>query len=136
MGQTRVRMWTSLKPDSDANRSLIFRAALGGDGAIFDMTDVEIRAAHLMITPASKVDEKTGEEIPLVRVAVITADGKVYDGFGAGLQKSVEFLIAIYGEPPWKNPISLQVRRIKTGQGHTMALEPWVAKPAGPERRR
>jgi hypothetical protein len=129
-------MYTSLVPDSEANKRLLFRAAQAADGPLIDQVGFELKVTDLMITPAEKVDAKTGEAVPLIRVAVITKDGKVYEAFGVGAQKSVELLVTIYGNPPWKDGISLTVRKIPTTQGHTMCLEPFVAPATAPERRR
>lgn len=99
--QTLNSVYCSLVPKTEEERQLRYHASTASDGKLMQRANIPMRIRHVYAERVQKTDDKTGEVIPLIRVAVITDEGKVYDCTSNGIRKCIAKMIESWGMPPW-----------------------------------
>lgn len=122
--------FTSLRADSDENESLIYNARQGEGETLADMVGQEFDLAHFLVHQAEK-ELPDGEVATLVRIVLITPDGRCLSTFSDGVMGSLKTLFGTRGLPPYAKPVRFKVATRKTGKGFKLLIleRVFAAKP-------
>ena len=90
----------------------------------------QINLAHFVVqaVEVTNTDTATGlvSKVPATRVVLVDADGTAYAGVSEGVFKSLENIVAIFGDPTtWESSIPVRVERQKGRSGfffHTLKI--------------
>lgn len=136
MGTDKIDFYASWDLKTPAGKALLFKVAQEADGDLSEHTNISLRIEHLYAAPAEKLDAVTGELIQLVRIVLVTTDGKSYGCFSLGVRKAISLISKCYGPPPWQGGLAVMVKLQKLKNGHNwltlLPVEiPIGAEPAG-----
>lgn len=117
-GQVR-RLATSIDLTTEAGRKL-YNSCFGEcDFQLTEQVNATIAIQDYLIHEYSKLDDRTGEVKDLVRLVLLSADGKSYQCSSAGIINSVRRAAFVYGRPPWK-PERRATVKFKTKAGRNI----------------
>lgn len=111
---------SSINPNTPEGRLALYRATLPGvkaanwpDGKVW-LTE------HIVMTPADKQNDETGEIESWTRTVLISPDqSRLVFGSG-GVAQSIMDLARIFGPPPWKPALPLLVLKLELDGGKRM----------------
>lgn len=93
-----------------------------------------INLKDFILQATTMIDEKTGEEQPILRVILIDADGSAYHAISDGLFRSLQTYTGLLGHPStWAEPVPVIVDEKRGRSGFrfmTIKLAPAEEKPA------
>jgi hypothetical protein len=105
---------TSFDPRTPEGRQLLQKCEENTDDKVRSLINEElvIRDVYAKVIDYQRPD--SDEVIPLLRVCLITTDGKVYGTVADGVRESVLRLMTGHGLPPWKAGVRVKVRQKPT----------------------
>lgn len=121
--------WTSLPLDTDQGKALVLAARLNKLPELREGVGRRVNLAHVLMHPAEKHDDKTGETIDLLRMVLIDADGSMHECYATGVSKALRVLFQTFGPPPWPKGLPLTVRQVKTSRGYLMLSLEYTPEP-------
>lgn len=92
------------------------------DQAIGDMVGREIEIESFFMKPYDRLDEQTGELVPLVFTAVITPAGEVYGCSSLGIRSCLLTFASIHGYQPWIPSLRVRIVQQKAKIGKVFGL--------------
>lgn len=116
--------------------AVYYKMAEQSDGPIIEQLGKPIRVEHVYARPVTLVREETGEEVPCIRICLMTPEGEVYSCTSEGVRKSIFVLMEIHGLPPWKDGIAVTptLKRLAGGR-QWLQLVPVMPEPEGKKRK-
>lgn len=116
--------WCSIKPTTEQNQALLFSAREGESTPLADLINTEIVVENVLLHPVTLVRDN-GEAIDVVRIVLISPDGKCVSTCSNGIQQSIRTLCQIYGLPPWQGGRRFKVKQlILKNARRTFKIEP------------
>lgn len=120
---TSGALYCSFKPETDADRAILFNAMNAPDVKISDHIGQEITIRDIIVEPVEIVDDKTGEIRTSPRTILIDSDGHTYSATSYGIYNALRRLVAIFGAPTWENGVTVRVKQISRGANRIFTLE-------------
>lgn len=112
-GSNDNRLATSLDLTKQENKKIIMNALQECDAKLVEQVNKRIRIRDYVVHDVTKLEEKTGELIPLVRLVVIDELGCTYECTSVTLLNSMQRLAWVFGKPPWNPPLEVEVKHRK-----------------------
>jgi hypothetical protein len=121
-GGLEAQLFSTLPKDQ---RGRVVALMQGQADQLADIVGQEIIVEHILAHSVEKVTDD-GEVIGLLRIVLISPDGKAYATTAAGIRESIRLLAKFYGLPPWGNGgLKVKVEALKTRRGFkTFRLSP------------
>lgn len=117
-----LALWSSMPL---TNRAQIIQLLQGQTARLGDNIGAEIRVEHVLAHRVEMVDVQSGVVTEGDRIVLVTPDGASYAGVSAGMRKSLQLTMALYGMPPWKGGLLMKVGQVNTRAGRrTYTLSP------------
>src|SRR4051794_26088264 len=90
-----------------------------------ELVNMELLLQHVYAKVVDYTNPETGETYPLLRICLVTADGKVHPCASEGVREGLWRLMEGHGFPPWKTPIRvvLALKALKSGHQRLALLE-------------
>lgn len=121
LGGLAMQLFSTL-PTSE--RARVVALMQGQAEQVADIVGQEILVEHILAHSVETITED-GEAVGLVRIVLVTPDGKAYATTAAGIRESIRLLAKFYGLPPWKDGLKVKVEAIKTKRNRrTFRLSP------------
>jgi len=106
-------------------RALVVRLMQGAAAALDTVIGKKIQVSDVIAHRINIVDTATGEVKEAVRIVLISPEGDAYQAVSDGVKQSLRTIASIYGKPPWKPALTVEVQQIKTRRGfRTYVLNP------------
>lgn len=103
-------------------RELLQRCEEEQDKKVRELINLEIEVEHIYCKRIPDfADPETGEIRPILRISLVTPDGKVYGCSANGVRESILRLSQGRGFPPWKPAVKVRVSQ-KPGRGANQRL--------------
>lgn len=128
MGAQQLQVWTSLDPTTPEGKAAIV-AHMQGDGAdsVSESIGDVVPVQHVLVHRVEVLDTNTGELIDADRVVLIRPDGSSVACVSAGIRRSLQLIVNLYGMPPYTDPLHLKITQKPTRAGRrTYNLTPVV----------
>lgn len=90
-----------------------------------ELVNLELKLQHVYAKVVDFTNQETGETYPLLRICLVTDEGKVHPCASEGVREGLWRLMEGHGFPPWKRPIKvvLQLKPLKNGHQRLALLE-------------
>lgn len=113
---SQLRLFSSFDVTSDDGKIAIMTYAQSGLAMpLADMLGKEFDVQHLLMHVVELEDEdEPGVMVKAVRTVLVDPDGNAYAATSAGIVKSLQFLMGLWGQPPYK-----PARRVKVVTANT-----------------
>lgn len=124
-------LWTSYDQASPHGKMAIYRASLQADYSAEDLLAAQFAVEHLVIKTQDFVSDETGEVKTDFRVTLVSPDGDRATVTGGQVVRCLRDLVRLWGPPPWRPPLVVQLKEVKSHKGRRYYLLDLVAGPAG-----
>ena len=115
-------------PKTPAGAKMLLDATLKELPDLFAMGGKTISVAHIFQHDAMKIDDTTGGESHFRRTVVWDESGNAWACGSQGVDKALQVIAAMIGQPPWNPPIPCEVQVTRTKKGRNwMILYPDMA---------
>lgn len=121
--QPESNAFCSIKEDTLEAKKLVYNASNNPSHKIDDYINKEIALKDVFVEIIELANENTGELEQAPRIVLIDDEGESYQCVSNGIFGSLKKLMAIFGEPTWKNPIHVIVKQVKVKRGTMLTLE-------------
>lgn len=113
---SRLRLFSSFDVTTDDGKIAIMTYAQSGLAApLADMLGKEFDIEHLLMHVVELEDEdEPGVMVQAVRTVLVDTEGNAYAATSAGIVKSLQFLMGLWGQPPYR-----PARRVKVVTANT-----------------
>lgn len=117
---------------SPAGRELLQKCEEEPDQPVRELANLEFRVQHVYARVVDYTNPETQEVYPILRICLVTTDGKVHPCASDGIRDSLLRLILGHGEPPWKDgiPVRIALKALKDKKQRLTLLEVFP-KPKG-----
>ena len=116
-----LSLWSSMPL---TRRADIIGLMQGNSERLGNVIGEVIEVEHVLAHRVDMIDEETGEVTTGDRVILVDRNGRSFAGVSVGVRKSLQFIMALYGMPPWTPELKLRVGQIETKRGRTFTLKP------------
>lgn len=134
MGLEDLGSFSTIDTRTEEGFRLASKTVIGCDQDLSEIVGKQISLKSWLMVPYHKLDERTGEELQLVHIALITSDNKTYSCSSLGVRKSILLLSRQFGFHEWKPAVTVEVRQIKAKMGSMLALE-YIGREDGRKRK-
>lgn len=120
-----TNQYCSIKAVDGKAKAALFNAMNNPDKRLSDMINKQIAIRDLYMEMVQCAGDG-GEILNLPRIVLIDDKGISYQCVSTGIFGCMKKLVAMYGEPTWKEPIKVSVLQKKTRRGYnvlTLAVE-------------
>lgn len=114
--------YCSFKVSTPEDRAKLFNAMNEPDFKVDEAINTPIQVKDVYAEYIDLLDENTGEIKTAVRMVLITPDGTSYGCVSVGMFSALKKVMKIYGEPTWKEPITIIPYTKKTRNGNNKVL--------------
>ena len=111
------KIFTTLDLNTIKGKILAAKCMTGGDTQNEDLLTNTFLLQNVFIHEVELVDEETGEMSKAERAVLISPEGKTVAFVSGGVVKGIKNLVALFGMPPWDNPLPVYTKRQKTRRG-------------------
>ena len=110
--------WLSWPAESEADKLAVLNAKAGGAHPLEESVPLSVRVNRALLHPWTKVDERSGEEIALIRCVLIAEDGECYSCSSVAIRDAVLLVSHLYGPGPWAPaiPMEISTRKLEGGR--------------------
>jgi hypothetical protein len=121
---------------SVAGRQLLQKCEEEPDTPVREMANMQLRLQHVYAKVIDYTNQESDEVYPLLRICLITTEGKVHACCADGVRESLLRLMAGHGLPPWKDgiPVEIRLKATKKGFNRLTLLEVFDAPKGGKAR--
>lgn len=117
----RLQVFTSIPLE---NKSQLLSLIQGQAQKLGDKIGEVIAAEHVLVHRVEVITED-GEAMDADRIVIVAADGAAYAGTSIGIRRSLQYIMALYGVPPWRPNLNLKIGQLNTRRGfRTYTLTP------------
>ena len=109
----------SMTANTPEQKKILFKAMNSPDHKLADFINKKIRIKDMYCEIVTIADQNTGEIVKLPRIVLIDEKGVGYQCVSNGIFMGLKKLVAIFGEPTWKQPIEIEIKNVKTRNGYT-----------------
>ena len=95
----------------------LFNAINSSENALIDYRGQKLNITDMVAHPIKLPDMQTGEIKDLLRIVLIDTEANAYSCVSDGVANSLEKIIAIFGQAPWKPALTMTPKEIKTKAG-------------------
>lgn len=104
--QPRMCSWDLTTPEG---RELLQKCDETPDEKVRELINTEFLVKHIYCKVVDYHDEKTDTVRPILRICLVTPEGKVHATSSDGVRESIVRLSMGRGFPPWENPVPVRV---------------------------
>ena len=115
--------YCSLKGGSQKDKAVLYKAMANPEKRLADFIGSTILAKDLYMEQVAMTNEETGEKVNTPRIVIIDKDGISYQCVSFGVFNALKRVIAVFGEPTWKEPLPLTVKQTTKGQKKMLTLD-------------
>lgn len=116
-------VYTSVKNSTKEEKALLYKAMANPDKRLADCINATILAKDLYIEQVAMTNEQTGEVVETPRIVIIDKDNISYQCVSFGVFNALKRVIAVFGEPTWKDPLPLKVLQVSRGEKKMLTLD-------------
>jgi hypothetical protein len=118
---------------SAAGRELMQKCEESPDQPVRELANTEFRLQHVYARVFDYTNKETGEVYPLLRICLVSTDGKVHACASDGIRESLLRLMAGHGLPPWKDgiPVRIAIKALGNSRQRLTLLEVFDAPKGG-----
>lgn len=104
-------------PSDRETTAAVYNAMNDSDEALSDHLMKEIEVMDYVVHKVELMDEQTGALDEVFRVVFITPEGKSYHSVAGGVSRSLQRMIAMFGQGPWDPALKVTAVQKKTNNG-------------------
>lgn len=114
------KFYCSFKPDTEEQKRKLYKAMNAPDKKLSDCMGQVIKVCDVFAQKVELMDGNTGEMKEGTRVVLIDDKGISYHAVSSGVYNSLQKLMLIYGEPTWKDGVSVKLKQVSRDGGRRM----------------
>ena len=119
-GQGDGEYVTTADVNKEHGQQLVLDALNGQVVDFADTLNKELKLVGFTLSPASKVDEDSGEEKRLIRTILHTGDGACICTFSVHVLRDLRTIVGLKGIPSTNRPLKVMPLRVKTSDTRSM----------------
>lgn len=115
---SEIRYYSSLPSDTMESKALILKALGNSDYTLKSVAEKKVVMLQNIIAHGIELTNEAGELEHAARIVFVLENGETLSGCSKGFKSSVTNLMAIYGQPPYADPLPIVVRDVTTRKGN------------------
>lgn len=120
---TRRMVYSSMKPTTQEGKINLYNAMNAPAVRVSECINTTIMVQDVFVEVVNLIDQQSGELVPCPRIVLIDTEGVGYVAVSQGVFNALKKLIAIFGQPTWKNGLALKVKQIDLKGKRLFTLE-------------
>lgn len=117
LSATGALVFCTFDASTDEGKRRLY-AATNDAEQLSDNLNKTLQLVDIVGVPATVNDDETGEVRELLRLVLLTKDGKRYSAISDGLYSSLQNIMAIFGSPAmWSEPLAIKVTESRSRRG-------------------
>ncbi len=111
-----TKLWASLDTSTEEGKINLIKALGNADYSAEDLAKVPFPTENIVVHQVN-IETEDGETIEANRTVLIGPDGQTASFVSQGVISSLRNIFAVFGLPPWKPPLALSVKEVRTRKG-------------------